>query len=127
MTIHESRRLEVNCQKINLPRDQNSWNIFPWVVQSVPVLETLTKTTKIITQKFDHEGNLLEENITPQKEEVVVNRSMTAGFDEAGDDIQEFLSETYNFPTITKKSVSEVKIVKMVDDLGNVTEQIFCI
>ena len=92
---------------------------------SVPVLETVTKTTKIITQKFDHEGNLLAENITPEKEEVLVNRSMTTGFDEEGDDIQEFLSETYNFPTITKKSVSEVKIVKMVDDLGNVTEQIF--
>ena len=71
---------------------------------SVPVLETVTKTTKIITQKFDHEGNLLEENITPQKEEVVVNRSMTAGFDEAGDDIQEFLSETYNFPPLTPQS-----------------------
>merc|ERR1719510_1624765 len=92
---------------------------------SVPVLETVTKTTKIVTQKFDQEGNLLEENITPEKEEVVLNRSMTSGFDEEGDDIQEFLSETYNFPTITKKSVSEVKIVKMIDDLGNVTEQIF--
>ena len=28
MTIHESRRLEVDCQKINLPGDQNSGNIF---------------------------------------------------------------------------------------------------
>ena len=92
---------------------------------SVPVLETVTKTTKIITQKFDQEGNLLEENFTPEKEEVVVNRSLPSGFEEEGDDIHEFLSETYNFPTITKKSVSEVKIVKMIDDLGNVTEQIY--
>ena len=92
---------------------------------SVPVLETVTKTTKIITQKFDQEGNLLEENFTPEKEEVVVKRSLPSGFDEEGDDIHEFLSETYNFPTITKKSVSEVKIVKMIDDLGNVTEQIY--
>ena len=93
--------------------------------EAVPVLETVRKTTKIITQRFDQQGNLLEENITPDKEEVLVNRSMATAFDKEDDDIQEFLSETYNFPRITKKSVSEVKIVKMVDDLGNETEQIF--
>ena len=35
MTIHESRRLEVDCQKINLPGDQNSGNIFSLTVCSL--------------------------------------------------------------------------------------------